>query len=57
MNFIKDIAFNTLPQIVEKTFMPASNKIRVAQGLCFTCDNRRHCVWQENRKQFCEHFE
>ncbi|MDT0686023.1 hypothetical protein [Autumnicola psychrophila] len=27
------------------------------KGLCFNCDNRRSCVWKENRKLYCEHFE
>lgn len=57
MNLIKDIAVNTLPQAVEKVFMPSSKRIKIAQGLCLTCDNRSHCHWQENKKQFCEHFE
>ncbi|WP_189604013.1 hypothetical protein [Salinimicrobium marinum] len=27
------------------------------KSLCFNCDNRRHCIWKEERKVTCEHFE
>lgn len=57
MNFIKDLALETLPHVVDKTYRPSSGRKMMAEGLCLTCDNRRHCVWQENKKQFCEHFE
>lgn len=26
-------------------------------GLCPLCDNRPHCVWVENTKIHCEHYE
>lgn len=57
MNLIKNMAVGNLSEIVEKTFMPFNKSKKVATGLCLTCDNRPHCIWQENRKQFCEHFE
>ena len=57
MNLIKNIAVSNLPQIVEKAFMPSPKNVKVAKGICVTCDNRPHCIWQKNRKQFCEHFE
>ena len=25
--------------------------------LCFNCDFRHNCIWKENRKMYCEHFQ
>ena len=27
------------------------------KSLCFNCDNRPHCVWKDERKIYCRHFE
>lgn len=26
-------------------------------GLCLQCENLPHCVWSENDKIYCEHYE
>lgn len=31
--------------------------IHLTDGLCGVCDNRGHCVWVENEKLYCEHYE
>ena len=29
----------------------------IAEGLCVACENRPHCIWVENTKIYCEHYE
>lgn len=31
--------------------------LNFAEGLCVICENRNHCVWVENKKIYCEHYE
>lgn len=56
MNLIKNLMTTQLP-LVEKP-LKTSQRFQVAEmGLCVTCSNKPHCVWLENNKQVCEHFE
>lgn len=57
MNLINAVMMKDPPLKEEKSFI-ASQKTRVvAEGLCITCSNRPHCVWLENKKLLCEHFD
>ena len=31
--------------------------LNLADGLCVICENKNHCVWAENKKIYCEHYE
>ena len=31
--------------------------VHFTDGLCIICENREHCVWVENDKIFCNHYE
>lgn len=57
MNFLKNLLVNDLPHHVEQPVLPFQKSHRITQGICLTCSNRPHCVWQENNKQLCEHFD
>ena len=27
------------------------------EGLCVSCENRGNCLWEENNKIYCEHYQ
>ena len=31
--------------------------VHFTDGLCIICENKGHCVWVENKKIHCEHYE
>lgn len=37
--------------------LPLHTDTVVMTGLCVLCENRPHCVWVENSKLNCEHYE
>lgn len=55
MNLLKTLIDDPKMKIQEAALF--SRKPKIFSGLCFNCDNRGHCVWQENKKLKCEHFE
>ncbi len=56
MNLIKNLMTAELPVVV-KTLKSGQSFHKPEMGLCVTCSNKPHCVWLENNKQLCEHFE
>lgn len=31
--------------------------MHLSGGLCTICINRNHCVWVDDKKNYCEHYE
>ena len=57
MNLIKNVLIKDFAPSVDQFFTRTQKNGKIAQGLCITCSNRPHCVWLENNKLLCEHFE
>lgn len=54
---IKDVLVRNPPRGVAPTLYPVPKKETVAEGTCITCENKSHCVWLENKKIYCEHYQ
>jgi hypothetical protein len=39
-----------------ENYLPIQDAI-LTDGLCVVCDNKPHCVWVENNKIYCQHYE
>lgn len=57
MNLVKNLMEDTLEKVGRKAIIPSSNKVALTKGLCVTCDNNAHCLWHQNDKIYCQHFE
>lgn len=57
MNLIKNVLIKDFAPKTDQSFTLKPEKLKIAQGLCITCSNRPHCVWLENNKLMCEHFD
>lgn len=48
---------DTLEKVDREAFIPSSNKAVLTNGLCVTCENNAQCLWRQNAKIYCQHFE
>ncbi len=57
MNLVKNLMMDTLVKVEKKASRPSSNKVKLTKGLCISCENNSHCLWRQNDKIYCQHFE
>lgn len=57
MNVTNDIMVKSPLQRLKDSPAEIKEVKVIASGICVDCENRLHCVWQENSKYLCEHFE
>ena len=59
---LKDDLLNLLgihkdAQTENETLLQSHFPHHIINGLCTICENKGHCVWVENKKLNCEHYE
>lgn len=57
MNLVKNLMEDTLDKVDKNAIRLSLNKVVLSTGLCITCDNNAHCLWRQNDKVYCQHFE
>ncbi len=57
MNFVKNLMKDSLKEVDKNAFRLSSNRVALTKGLCITCDRKAHCIWAQNQKIYCQHFE
>lgn len=57
MNLTNEVMVKSQLQDVKVSPVEIKDAPVITDGICIDCENRLHCVWQENNKYLCEHFE